>query len=184
MAEVKWQARRTSDNELVDVTADVDGLPRGAPIANPIEAATGLPGQWTTDEYGNLTIAPDASPGSVDSVLILKGNGRPDVLMIEKQLSSTRTLGIDEDGYIATTGGADIGSNVSIATFGEVVDIRGGPVGTDADGSYLRVRGATNEVLLRVKGDGNILMPSLPTADPVIAGALWNDSGTLKVSAG
>jgi hypothetical protein len=30
----------------------------------------------------------------------------------------------------------------------------------------------------------NIIMPTLPTSDPLIAGALWNDSGTLKVSAG
>lgn len=31
---------------------------------------------------------------------------------------------------------------------------------------------------------GNVLMGSLPTSDPVVAGALWNDSGTLKVSTG
>jgi len=31
---------------------------------------------------------------------------------------------------------------------------------------------------------GNILMPNLPTSDPAVANALWNDSGTLKVSAG
>ena len=33
-------------------------------------------------------------------------------------------------------------------------------------------------------GNGNIIMGSLPTSDPTVAGALWNDSGTLKVSAG
>lgn len=32
--------------------------------------------------------------------------------------------------------------------------------------------------------DGNLVMPNLPTSDPTVAGALWNDSGTLKVSAG
>lgn len=32
--------------------------------------------------------------------------------------------------------------------------------------------------------DGNIIMSGLPTSDPTVAGALWNDSGTLKVSAG
>ena len=31
---------------------------------------------------------------------------------------------------------------------------------------------------------GNILMNSLPTEDPEVSDALWNDSGTLKVSAG
>jgi hypothetical protein len=27
-------------------------------------------------------------------------------------------------------------------------------------------------------------MTALPTADPTVAGSLWNDAGTLKVSAG
>jgi hypothetical protein len=27
-------------------------------------------------------------------------------------------------------------------------------------------------------------MTALPTADPTVAGRLWNDAGTLKVSAG
>jgi hypothetical protein len=31
---------------------------------------------------------------------------------------------------------------------------------------------------------GFVIMPGLPTADPVSADALWNDAGTLKVSAG
>lgn len=28
------------------------------------------------------------------------------------------------------------------------------------------------------------VLPNLPTVDPMVAGALWNDAGTLKVSAG
>lgn len=31
---------------------------------------------------------------------------------------------------------------------------------------------------------GAVIMTGLPTADPVVAGQLWNDTGTLKVSAG
>jgi hypothetical protein len=31
---------------------------------------------------------------------------------------------------------------------------------------------------------GLVLMPGLPTSNPAVAGALWNDSGTLKISAG
>src|SRR5688500_13447962 len=37
MAEVKWQARRTDDGVLVDVTADTDGIPAAAPTPNAIE---------------------------------------------------------------------------------------------------------------------------------------------------
>ena len=29
-----------------------------------------------------------------------------------------------------------------------------------------------------------VILSGLPTADPVVAGQLWNDAGTLKVSAG
>lgn len=31
---------------------------------------------------------------------------------------------------------------------------------------------------------GIVIFSGLPTADPVVAGQLWNDAGTLKVSAG
>jgi hypothetical protein len=31
---------------------------------------------------------------------------------------------------------------------------------------------------------GGLILTSLPTADPLLAGALWNDGGTVKVSAG
>ena len=32
--------------------------------------------------------------------------------------------------------------------------------------------------------DGRVVMQDLPTADPVSKGVLWNDNGTLKISAG
>jgi hypothetical protein len=32
--------------------------------------------------------------------------------------------------------------------------------------------------------NASISMPALPTADPTVAGRLWNDGGTVKVSAG
>ena len=31
---------------------------------------------------------------------------------------------------------------------------------------------------------GNVDFSGLPTSDPAVAGRLWNDSGTLKISAG
>ena len=36
----------------------------------------------------------------------------------------------------------------------------------------------------KVTNSGGVSMPNLPTSDPASAGELWNDSGTLKVSAG
>jgi hypothetical protein len=88
-------------------------------------AGGGLPTQWVVDAKGNLRIEPDASGGDVDASLIVKGNGRPDVLMIERQLTNERTLGIDEEGFIATSGGLDIGDTAAIGFFGVVVKTTG-----------------------------------------------------------
>ena len=38
--------------------------------------------------------------------------------------------------------------------------------------------------LVTINCTNNLVLSNLPTSDPVVAGALWNDSGTLKVSAG
>ena len=37
---------------------------------------------------------------------------------------------------------------------------------------------------VHVDTSGNVYLPDLPTSDPVSSGQLWNDSGTVKVSAG
>lgn len=34
-----------------------------------------------------------------------------------------------------------------------------------------------------LEAQGNVNMPNLPTSDPLVTGRLWNDSGTVKVSA-
>ena len=36
----------------------------------------------------------------------------------------------------------------------------------------------------KISFSGNFVLSSLPTSDPVISGALWNDAGTVKVSTG
>ncbi|MCR9292015.1 MAG: hypothetical protein NXI32_04800, partial [bacterium] len=82
--------------------------------------------------------------------------------------------------------GTDVaGANVSLA----------GGIGTgSADGGSLNFRtaaagssGATANTLtthMTINSDGLILLPTIPTSDPAVAGALWSDSGTLKISAG
>lgn len=37
---------------------------------------------------------------------------------------------------------------------------------------------------IKVAPSGNLILDGLPTSDPTAAGAVWNDSGTLKISAG
>jgi hypothetical protein len=39
-------------------------------------------------------------------------------------------------------------------------------------------------VAVTCDADGNIIFTGLPTSDPSVAGALWNSTGTLTVSAG
>ena len=41
-----------------------------------------------------------------------------------------------------------------------------------------------NASLTDLTASGTVILSGLPTADPVVAGQLWNDAGTLKVSAG
>ena len=44
---------------------------------------------------------------------------------------------------------------------------------------------STNAVeRIRIDSSGNVIIASMPTSDPAIAGALWSDSGTVKISAG
>jgi hypothetical protein len=42
---------------------------------------------------------------------------------------------------------------------------------------------AADTLEITLAGSG-LILTSLPTADPLLAGALWNDGGTVKVSAG
>ena len=64
MSEVTWQARRTDDSVLVDVTADVDGMALDAPTPNPLEAGGGG-GGYTVDVFGPYSLAFD-TPGAND----------------------------------------------------------------------------------------------------------------------
>lgn len=63
----------------------------------------------------------------------------------------------------------------------EGLEIHG--IGTTGATSTIRLM-TDNTTGVRVTGSGKVYLENLPTADPVSAGQLWNDSGTLKVSAG
>ena len=42
---------------------------------------------------------------------------------------------------------------------------------------------SSGTVRVRVKSDGSIILSGVPTSDPSTSGQIWNDSGTLKISA-
>ena len=66
-----------------------------------------------------------------------------------------------------------------ITTYSKFVPVSNGALACGIDGK--RWSSVASE-----DGDfsGNMTLSNLPTADPVVAGRLWNDSGTLKISAG
>jgi hypothetical protein len=81
-----------------------------------------------------------------------------------------------------TTGGGDQGKIGSIAPRNQgttqvryFVDS-----GLSADDTEAPTVNATGQM----SAGGVVMMTGLPTADPLVVGQLWNDSGTLKVSAG
>ena len=51
--------------------------------------------------------------------------------------------------------------------------------GTSANMALFLAANSTDRMIIR---GTNIIMPTLPTSDPGISGALWNDAGTLKIS--
>ena len=83
-------------------------------------------------------------------------------------------------GNITTTGTLSAGATTITGN----ATVSGKVLGTTASG-YLDLYGdseATSGV--RVYDTGHVRMDGLPTADPIAAGELWNDVGTVKISAG
>ena len=68
-----------------------------------------------------------------------------------------------------------------IATGG--VDIKAGVYtgGTNADGADVFIAPSLG---IGTGNRGHLILENIPTSDPVVAGAIWNDAGTLKISAG
>ena len=56
-------------------------------------------------------------------------------------------------------------------------------LGNGSDGAVYLCRVAGNQAIpmITISNDGNLYM-SLPTSDPGVSGAAWNDSGTVKIS--
>lgn len=126
-------------------------------------------GDATDDnDGGSVDITAGASAGA--------GNGG------QTTISGGQANGAGAGGVLYFQGGVASGAGVN----GGDVTILGGGQQALADG------GAGGSVSIEggfsFSGDpGNVLLPSLPTADPVVAGALWCDTTAgrvLKVSAG
>lgn len=74
--------------------------------------------------------------------------------------------------YMNVPGGANWGATVGGVMVFQVTD------------ACVNIGTSSIPAVLQINVDGSIVAPALPTTDPAVAGQLWNDGGTLKVSAG
>ena len=113
----------------------------------------------TTDvpTTGDLTVPGEVALNLTDKRLFARDGSNAVVLIgVQDGTSSGNTLTWNGSNWVETPR----------------ITVSGGAVGINGSGD------------LTINFDGNVIVTGLPTADPVVAGALWSDGGTLKVSAG
>ena len=128
-----------------------------------VSAASFTPNDFVIDTSGNVGIG-TASPTFVANYgglhIARTGTTYPELRMTTTNTGTTST-----DGFTLSVNSA---SNVYIWNY-------------ESAGLYF---GTANTTRMSIASDGGITMNNLPTSDPSVAGELWNDSGTVKISAG
>ena len=92
---------------------------------------------------------------------------------------------IDSDGNVVMP--TDTSDTTKSIRIGSASGDAGWSIGnglTSAEPLFQDYDNTAGEARLSIDSDGIVIMPDLPTSDPAIAGALWSDSGTVKISAG
>lgn len=82
--------------------------------------------------------------------------------------------GLTLSGTVTSTGSLTLGGTLDLSSPPAI----GGSAAAAGSFTTLNSNGVTSF------SNASVSMANLPTSDPVVAGRLWNDSGTLKVSAG
>jgi hypothetical protein len=160
-----------------DAPGGGDGIPQGGPLSAPLDADDNdlvnlgnIQGNGTFDLHGAF-FQFQGLAGGVKGGLVFD----------------------DEDDTIISGGGGSAGEP------GQQVILRGGNgAGGSTDGASITLKPGGDDNVGPAAGadmyltpspgigggrDG-LIIPILPTSDPAVAGALWNDTGTVKVSAG
>lgn len=88
------------------------------------------------------------------------------------------TINIGADSSASSAHTINIGANTA---HGDVINIGGQGDGNDV--INIGASGGSGLDTVRINGE-NLIILDLPTSDPLTIGALWNDSGTLKISSG
>lgn len=133
------------------------------------------------------------SSGAGGFIELVSGNGGPgtDANGGDITLTAGNGDGSGDGGSVDLSGGDSAGGGTAGGIFlqgspgnlnGGDVTINGGAGGdNDALGGDVYIQGGAGSGSGRA---GLVILGNLPTANPSVAGALWNDGGTLKVSAG
>jgi len=181
---------------MTQLTADVSATATRWPVDSSVPAATVLQvddeivrvsstnytrGQIVVQRAQEGTTAATHASGT-ELVTAFGGGGGGDGIL-EQDGSSILLDVADGEFRVSVHDGDPETTEDVIVVNNDSVRIRTDPLDT---GTYFQVRTVVGEQALVVGfNDGtDILMPVLPTADPSIPGQLWNDGGTLKVSAG
>lgn len=113
----------------------------------------------TTDvpTTGDLTVPGEVALNLTDKRLFARDGSNAVILIgVQDGSDAGNTMVWDGDDWVET----------------DMLTVSSGSVGINGAGD------------LTIDFDGNVKITGLPTADPVVAGALWSDGGTIKVSAG
>ena len=172
------------------------GTIAGLTVTGDIEAGT--TGKLYFDEsLGRFGINRSTSPGAAIDVSPFNATTRAfrvigvtgqsqDLVLITNNLGTAEYLKISGSGAVTMDQTVTINSDLTLSSgdlFVSSGDLRVGT--TSAVGSEsLTVNGDSNISGDLIVGGTEVTLTNLPTADPVNAGQLWNDSGTVKVSAG
>ena len=167
---------------------------------------TGSDGDVSVDWAGNAYYTKAAGAWSSTGDLYAAGGGGsgipipadndPSGVQIVSDTGSVSLYSTPGDSYIQLnaggailiySGGTDLGGGQGIrlrtSAYGDTTEVSGNLEILTSDAGDI-----SGDIVISVGSAGvtrgNVLMNSLPTSNPSIAGAVWNDSGTLKVSAG
>lgn len=126
--------------------------------------------------YGKLSISDEGAKIEADfisntagthEIIATNANDQQGNLKLHGAVLTDITSGgqsYQADGTVNISAADDHGSSIGSI----IVSIYGVTINPDADGT----------------GQGYLVLEELPTNDPEVTGALWNDNGTLKISAG
>lgn len=179
----------TGTDILIDgLTANVELDGHGIVLA----ASGGNINVSATTDGANVNVTCGGAGGAINlngTVAISEPTGSY-IHVNENGVEIAATPGMDSYVLASGGGGANLqtqGSGWTTVSAQDTVFITGGDVTVQASDNkhiLLTTGGASGGITLDAQTGGLIKILDLPTSDPVVAGALWNNAGTLKISAG